>query len=121
LDAKDKGLKQRLLGDDRNPDQVKAGRHRRIEERRDRRLLHVPDPGSGRRLPFLELPKRINLSDPAQNKSYARATFTNKAGKNLQPPAAVIGLQHRPGRGRRARGAGPAQSSSSCSRPRGRS
>jgi len=30
---------------------------------------------------FLELPKRINLSDPAQNKSYARATFTKQGGK----------------------------------------
>jgi molybdate/tungstate transport system substrate-binding protein len=78
LDAKNKGLKKRILGDDRNPDQVKSGDPTQLllNGELDAAFMYRTSAlASG--LSFVELPKRINLSDANQTKSYARAKFTN--------------------------------------------
>lgn len=80
LDAKDPGLKNRLLGDDRNPAQVRPGAAGRLKSGAIDASFMYRTQALAAGLPFVELPKRINLSDPGQNKSYARATFTTKSG-----------------------------------------
>jgi len=81
LDAHDKGLKKRILGDDRNVRQVSAGdpTQKLLNGELDAAFMYRTSALSSG-LSFVELPKRINLSDADQAKSYARATFTNQDG-----------------------------------------
>jgi molybdate/tungstate transport system substrate-binding protein len=80
LDAKDKGLKKRILGDDRNPEQVRPGATAQLKDGQIDASFMYRTMALSAGLPFVELPKRINLSDRDQAKSYARATFMTKAG-----------------------------------------
>ncbi len=81
LDARDKGLKKRILGDDRNPGQVQTGdpAQKVLSGDLDAAFLYRTSALSSG-LSFVELPKRINLSDAGQAASYARARFTNSKG-----------------------------------------
>lgn len=82
LRIKDRGLSKRVLGDPSNPAQVF------LEEQLVARLqtgeldagVFYKIEAVEAKLPFLTLPKQINLGDTSQAKNYAKASYTNSAG-----------------------------------------
>jgi len=82
LRIKDRGLSKRVLGDPDNPKQLF------LEEQLVARLqtgeldagVFYKIEAVEAKLPYLTLPKQINLGDARQAKNYAKARFTNSAG-----------------------------------------
>jgi molybdate/tungstate transport system substrate-binding protein len=75
------GLKKKILGDDRNPDQIKAGDSTPLLKSGalDAALMYRTGALAGG-LPFIELPENVNLSSEKHAADYAKASFTNNAG-----------------------------------------
>jgi molybdate/tungstate transport system substrate-binding protein len=80
------GLKQRVLGADRNPDQMPPidVLRRGLETGEIDATLTYRNGVIDRGIPFLELPGEVNLSDPDLADFYATASYTTTNGRTLR-------------------------------------
>ena len=76
-------LKQRLLGSDTNPEQVKHLNIAMLEGGEIDAMFLYLTAAIDLALPYLELPDEINLSNPAMATTYAKVYFTNNKGQTF--------------------------------------
>jgi molybdate/tungstate transport system substrate-binding protein len=88
------GLRKKILGADDNPDQVFP------EEQLEARLetgqldagIFYRNEVEERVLPFVALPREINLGDPALEKRYATASYSDASGKSFKGGVIVYSI-----------------------------
>lgn len=79
--SKEKGLAKAILGDERNPEQIKSGDSAPLLKSGDLDAAFMYRTSAiAAGVPFVELPENINLSAEKYAKDYAKASFTNKDG-----------------------------------------
>ncbi|MGH3778215.1 MAG: Ig-like domain repeat protein [Pseudonocardiaceae bacterium] len=82
------GLKQQILGDDRNPAQVigpaSGDVGAKLLSGEIDAITAYASFASTAGVPFLTLPPEVNLSDPAHEAGYASASFTNSEGETFR-------------------------------------
>jgi molybdate/tungstate transport system substrate-binding protein len=96
------GLKQQILGDDLNPDQLAGLSFAGLENGDVDAILMYRNIALDRGWPYLELPAAVNLSDVSLADSYARASFTTSRGHTFRGvpigfSAAVLATATHPG------------------------
>ena len=82
------GLKQQILGDDRNPAQVigpaSGDVGAKLRSGEIDAVFAYESFARSAGVPYLTLPPEVNLSDPAHEAGYASASFTNAAGETFR-------------------------------------
>ncbi len=82
------GLKQQILGDDRNPAQVigpaSGDVSAKLRSGEIDAVFAYASFASSAGVPYLTLPPEVNLSDPAHEAGYASASFTNIEGTTFR-------------------------------------
>jgi molybdate/tungstate transport system substrate-binding protein len=76
-------LKQRLLGSDTNPEQVKHLNIAKLESGEIDAMFLYLSAAIDLALPYLTLPDEINLSNPAMATTYAKVYFTTNMGQTF--------------------------------------
>jgi molybdate/tungstate transport system substrate-binding protein len=76
-------LKERLLGSDTNPEQVKSFTLAQLEGGEIDAMFLYLSAAKGLALPYLRLPDEINLSNPALAHDYAHVHFTTNTGQTF--------------------------------------
>jgi len=77
------GLKQRLLGSDTNPEQVNQMKIAQLERGEIDAMFIYLSAASDLALPYLVLPDKINLSNPAMATWYEEVQYTNDKGQTF--------------------------------------
>jgi molybdate/tungstate transport system substrate-binding protein len=80
----DSSIKERILGEDRNPKQIFPEEILRtiLESGLLDAVVSYKHESVSRGLPYITLPKEINLGDPSFSAFYKMANYTSESGKN---------------------------------------
>src|ERR687895_786651 len=81
----DSGIKQRILGDDRNPKQIFPEEILKtiLEQGQLDAVAAYKHEAIARGLPYITLPSQINLADPALFDFYRKAFYTSGTGQTV--------------------------------------
>ena len=80
----DSSIKERILGEDRNPKQIFPEEILKtiLESGQLDAVVSYKHEAVSRELPFITLPKEINLGDPSLSAFYKKANYTSESGQN---------------------------------------
>ena len=86
------GLKQAVLGDDENEAQIGAGDYASLKRGEIDAAITYLTNAVGAGVPYVELPREVDQSDPALASFYATASYTTPLGQTFHATPLVYGV-----------------------------